>query len=71
MGDGGLNGREPEGTRAESGAVLTFQHEEGTLEEALEKLKGRGGEFPAEIVDTTGAGWRPRTGPKVYIPPCA
>ena len=38
----GLNGREPEGTRAESGALLTFQHEEGNLEEALEELKRRG-----------------------------
>jgi hypothetical protein len=47
----GLNGREPEGTRAESGAVLTFQHEEGSLEETVEELKGTGGEFPAEIFD--------------------
>jgi hypothetical protein len=47
----GLNGREPEGTRAESGAVLTFQHEEGSLEETVEELKGTGVEFPAEIFD--------------------
>jgi hypothetical protein len=47
----GLNGREHEGTRAESGAVLTFQHEEGSLEETVEELKGTGVEFPAEIFD--------------------
>ena len=47
----GLNGWEPEGTRAESGAVLTFQHEEGSLDETVEELKGTGVEFPAEIFD--------------------
>ena len=37
--------------RAESGAVLTFQHEEGSLEVTVEELKGTGVEFPAEIFD--------------------
>ncbi len=44
----GLNGREPEGTRGEGGAVLTFQPE-GSLEETVEDLKERGVEFPGEI----------------------
>jgi len=44
----GLNGREPHGARAEGGPVLTFQPE-GGLEAAIEDLKGRGVEFPAEI----------------------
>jgi catechol 2,3-dioxygenase-like lactoylglutathione lyase family enzyme len=47
----GLNGREPEGTQSEGGPVITFQHEEGSLEEAVEELKSRGVEFPAEISD--------------------
>ena len=47
----GLNGREPEGTQAEGGAVLTFQHGEGSLEEAVKELKSRGVEFPGEISD--------------------
>jgi catechol 2,3-dioxygenase-like lactoylglutathione lyase family enzyme len=45
----GLNGREPEGTQAEGGPVLTFRHGEGSLEGAVEELKSRGVEFPAEI----------------------
>ena len=44
----GLNGREPRGTGAEGGPVVTFQPE-GSLEDAVEELKGRGVEFPAEI----------------------
>lgn len=44
----GLNGREPQGARAEGGPVLTFEPE-GNLEETIEDLKGRGVEFPAEI----------------------
>jgi predicted enzyme related to lactoylglutathione lyase len=44
----GLNGREPKGARAEGGPVVTFQPE-GSLEEAVEDLKGRGVEFAAEI----------------------
>ena len=40
----GLNGREPEGTRGEGGAVLTFQPE-GSLEETVNDLKERGVEF--------------------------
>lgn len=44
----GLNGREPEGTRGEGGPVLTFQPD-GSLEEAVDDLKQRGVEFPAEI----------------------
>ena len=44
----GLNGREPEGTEAEGGPVLTFQPE-GSLEETVDDLKGRGVVFPAEI----------------------
>ena len=47
----GLNGREPEGTQAEGGAVLTVQHGEGSLEEAVKELKSRGVEFPGEISD--------------------
>jgi predicted enzyme related to lactoylglutathione lyase len=42
----GLNGCEPEG--AEGGPVLTFQPE-GGLEEAIDDIKSRGVEFPAEI----------------------
>jgi len=44
----GLNGREPGGTAAEGGPVVTFQPE-GNLEEAVSGLKERGVEFPAEI----------------------
>ena len=44
----GLNGREPEGTQAGGGPVITFQPEAG-LEAAVEGLKGKGVEFPAEI----------------------
>jgi catechol 2,3-dioxygenase-like lactoylglutathione lyase family enzyme len=44
----GLNGREPEGTEAEGGPVLTFQPE-GSLEVTVEDLKARGVTFPAEI----------------------
>ncbi len=44
----GLNGREPEGTQSEGGPVLTFRTD-GSLEEAVEDLKGRGAVFPAEI----------------------
>jgi hypothetical protein len=65
----GLNGREPEGTRLERGAVLTFQHEEGSLEQAVEKLKGRGVEFPAEISDHDWGRVATFNGPNVYILP--
>jgi predicted enzyme related to lactoylglutathione lyase len=44
----GLNGREPEGTEAEGGPVLTFQPESG-LEEAVDDLRAQGVQFPAEI----------------------
>ena len=44
----GLNGREPEGTEAEGGPVLTFQPQ-GSLEETVDDLKERGVTFPAEI----------------------
>jgi predicted enzyme related to lactoylglutathione lyase len=44
----GLNGREPGGTRAEGGPVLTFEPESG-LEQTVEDLKERGVEFPAGI----------------------
>ena len=44
----GLNGREPEGAEAEGGPVLTFQPQ-GSLEETVDDLKGRGVVFPAEI----------------------
>lgn len=44
----GLNGREPEGTQAEGGPVITFQAE-GGLDAAVDNLKGKGVEFPAEI----------------------
>jgi predicted enzyme related to lactoylglutathione lyase len=44
----GLNGREPEGARAGGGPVITFRPEAG-LEAAVEDLKGKGVEFPAEI----------------------
>ena len=44
----GLNGREPGGTAAEGGPVVTFQPE-GSLEEAVSSLEERGVEFLAEI----------------------
>jgi predicted enzyme related to lactoylglutathione lyase len=44
----GLNGREAQGTHAGGGPVITFQTEAG-LEEAIENLKSKGVEFPAEI----------------------
>ena len=44
----GLNGREPGGAQAAGGPVITFQPE-GGLDAAVEDLKGRGVEFPAEI----------------------
>ena len=44
----GLNGREPGGAGAEGGPVLTFQPE-GSLEDAMEDLQGKGVEFPAGI----------------------
>ena len=44
----GLNGREPQGTRVEGGPVITFQPKAG-LEAAVDELKSKGVEFPAEI----------------------
>ncbi len=44
----GLNGREPEGARAGGGPVITLQPE-AELETAIEELKGKGVEFPAQI----------------------
>ncbi len=44
----GLNGREPQGTQPGGGPVVAFQPE-GSLESAIEDLKGRGVEFPAGI----------------------
>jgi catechol 2,3-dioxygenase-like lactoylglutathione lyase family enzyme len=44
----GLNAREPEGARSGGGPVITFQPEDG-LDAAVEDLKGRGVEFPAEV----------------------
>jgi predicted enzyme related to lactoylglutathione lyase len=44
----GLNGREPQGAHAGGGPVITFQPEAG-IEAAVEDLKGKGVEFPAEI----------------------
>jgi len=44
----GLNGREPQGSGSGGGPVITFQPE-GSLEDAIEELKGKGVEFPAEI----------------------
>lgn len=46
----GLNGREPEGARAEGGPVITF-HPESGLDATVEDLKGKGVEFPAEVSD--------------------
>src|SRR3712207_7745028 len=44
----GLNGREPGGTGAEGGPVVTFQPE-GSLDESVSSLKEQGVEFSAEI----------------------
>jgi catechol 2,3-dioxygenase-like lactoylglutathione lyase family enzyme len=44
----GLNGREPEGVEPGAGPVLTFQPE-GTLEETIKDLEGRGVVFPVGI----------------------
>ena len=43
----GLNGREPKGAHG-GGPVITFEPEAG-IEAAVEGLKGKGVEFPAEI----------------------
>ena len=44
----GLNGREAHGAQAGGGPVITFQPEAG-LEAAVENLKSKGVDFPAEI----------------------
>ena len=44
----GLNGREPGGTGADGGPVVTFQPE-GSLDETVSSLKEQGVEFPAGI----------------------
>lgn len=44
----GLNGREPGGTQSEGGPVVTFQTE-GSLEETVGELQGKGVEVPAGI----------------------
>ena len=44
----GLNGREPEGTQAGGGPVVTFQPE-ASLEAVVEDLEGKGVEFAARI----------------------
>ena len=44
----GLNAREPQGAHSGGGPVITFQPETD-LEAAVEDLKGKGVEFPAEI----------------------
>jgi catechol 2,3-dioxygenase-like lactoylglutathione lyase family enzyme len=44
----GLNGREPEGVQAGGRRVITFQPE-GGLDAAVEDLRGKGVDFPAEI----------------------
>jgi catechol 2,3-dioxygenase-like lactoylglutathione lyase family enzyme len=44
----GLNGREPEGAQAGGGPVITFRPE-GGLDAAVEDLRGKGVNFPAEI----------------------
>ena len=44
----GLNGREPQGSQAGGGPVITFQPGAG-LEATVEDLKGKGVEVPAEI----------------------
>jgi hypothetical protein len=49
----GLNGREPSGSGAEGGPVITFQPE-GSLEDAVSNLKEQGVEVPAEISEHHG-----------------
>ena len=44
----GLNGREPQGTQVQGDPIITFQPEAG-LKAAVEELKGKGVEFPAQI----------------------
>jgi predicted enzyme related to lactoylglutathione lyase len=44
----GLNGREQRGAHSGGGPVITFQTE-GSLEDAVQELKGEGVEFPGEI----------------------
>ncbi len=44
----GLNSREPQGAGVEGGPVVTFQPD-GSLEDAMEDLQGKGVEFPAGI----------------------
>ena len=44
----GLNAREPQGTQAGGGPVITFRPE-GRLEAAVDELKAKGVEFSAEI----------------------
>ena len=44
----GLNGREPQGAGVEGGPIVTFQPD-GSLEDAMEDLQGKGVEFPAGI----------------------
>lgn len=44
----GLNGREPGGTRADGGPVVTFQPEAG-LEETVSDLQNQGVDVPAGI----------------------
>jgi predicted enzyme related to lactoylglutathione lyase len=44
----GLNGREPKGTQAGGGPVITFQPET-ELEASVGDLRSKGVEFPAEI----------------------
>jgi len=44
----GLNARESEGTRADGGAVITFQPE-GGIETAKQELEDAGVDFPASI----------------------
>ena len=44
----GLNGREPREAQTAGGPVITFRPEKG-LEAAVEELKGKGVEFPAQI----------------------
>ncbi len=43
-----LNGREPQGAGVEGGPVVTFEPD-GSLEEAMEDLRGKGVEFPTGI----------------------
>lgn len=44
----GLNGREPEGAGSGGGLVITFQPE-GSLEDQVQELQGKGVEFPTGI----------------------